>query len=247
MDSSRTPLQAAAEKGDMTLLERLRALGANTNEPPARMAGVTALQAASIKGYYGLVKRLLDLRADPNASGSGYQGRTALEGAAEHGRLDVVQLLLNSGVETCGNGRRQYVRAIQFAGRRGHPIAVKLLKSHRPWTEADQELLEDETLLDPDQTPEGIAKRRRKIDGRQVQATDDDETRECEDGDDETSDDKARKDDAEEPNLNRLPASTLEETRVVLRTDDETPGLPGDAIWAEAYENWSSEFPWVME
>ncbi|OBR04248.1 ankyrin repeat protein [Colletotrichum higginsianum IMI 349063] len=255
--SLRTPLQAAAERGDNTLLEKLRTLGANINEPPGKNAGVTALQAASIKGYYGLVKRLLDLQADPNAPGAAVSGRTALEGAAEHGRLDVVQLLLNSGVETCGSGRRQYVRAIEFARKECHHIVVKLLRSHRPWTEADQELLKDETLLQWDQTPEGIAKRREELEGHTAQAIDDDETTEyetseyedCDDeySDNETSDDEASKDDAEEASLNRLPASTLEETREVLRIDDETPGLPGDAIWAEAYENWSSEFPWSME
>ncbi|GJD03388.1 ankyrin repeat protein [Colletotrichum higginsianum] len=241
----------------MALLEKLRTLGANINEPPGKLFGVTALQAASIKGYYGLVKRLLDLQADPNAPGAAVHGRTALEGAAEHGRLDLVQLLLNSGVETSGSGRRQYVRAIEFARKEGHSIVVKLLESHRPWTEADQELLEDETLLHWDQTPKGIAKRRKKIEGRKAQATDDDETidygnresetSDYEESDEETSDDEASKDDAEEASLNRLPASALEETKEVLRIDDETPSVPGDAIWAEAYENWSSEFPWSME
>ncbi|KAK6218620.1 ankyrin repeat protein [Colletotrichum tabaci] len=253
----RTPLQAAVALGDTTLFERLITLGADINEPPAVHGGVTALQTASIKGYYGLVKRLLDLQADPNAPGAVISGRTALEGAAEHGRLDVVQLLLNSGVETCGSGRRQYIRAIEFARGKGYPIVVKLLRSHRPWTEADQELLEDETLLRLDQTLVWLAKLHRMLEGHMDQATDDYETTEYEtseyedseyeDGDNETSDAEASKDDAEEASLNRLPASTLEETREVLRIDDGTPGLPGDAIWAEAYENWSSEFPWSME
>ncbi|KAK2002748.1 ankyrin repeat protein, partial [Colletotrichum falcatum] len=155
----RTPIQAAAEQGDTVLFERLLILGADINAPPiTRNGGATALQLASIKGYFGLVGKMLDLHADPNAPGADMYGRTALEGAAEHGRLDVVQLLLNSGVQTCGDGRRQYVRAIGFARQEGHHAVVALLKSHRPWTEADQEVLEDNTLLHYDQTSEGIAK-----------------------------------------------------------------------------------------
>ncbi|TQN71840.1 Protein fem-1-like protein B [Colletotrichum shisoi] len=211
----------------LEIIQTLHRHGANINDPPARDGGVTALQVASIKGYYGLVKRLLDLQANPNAPGAAIFGRTALEGAAEYGRLDVVQLLLNSGVETCGSGRRQCVRAIEFARKEGHPILVKLLSSHRPWTEADQELLKDETLLNPDQTPEGIAERRGEVEGHVSQATDDDETggyetSECSDSDydgsddeiseDKISEDETSKDDAEEASLNRLPASTLEET-----------------------------------
>ncbi|KAK1566201.1 ankyrin repeat protein, partial [Colletotrichum navitas] len=155
----RSPIQVAAEQGDIALFEMLLRLGADINEPPiTNHGGLTALQAASIKGYFGLVSKILDLHADPNAPGAEIEGRTALEGAAEHGRLDVVQLLLNSGVQTCGDGRRRYVRAIEFARREGHHAVVTLLKSHRPWTEADQEVLEDKTLLYYNQSPEGIAK-----------------------------------------------------------------------------------------
>ncbi|EFQ25837.1 ankyrin repeat protein [Colletotrichum graminicola M1.001] len=159
VQGDRSPIQAAAEQGDIALFEMLLGLGADINESPiSNQAVVTALQAASIKGYFGLVSKMLDLHADPNAPGADIFGRTALEGAAEHGRLDVVQLPLNSGAQTCGNGRHQYIRAIEFAFQEGHHAVVTLLKSHRPWTEADQEVLEDKTLFCHKQTPEGIIK-----------------------------------------------------------------------------------------
>ncbi|KAK1981564.1 ankyrin repeat-containing domain protein [Colletotrichum cereale] len=254
----RTPIQAAAELGDITLFERLRTLGADINALPNPQGGVTALQVASIKGYFGLVGRLLELHADPNVPGAEIRGRTALEGAAEHGRLDVVQLLLNSGVETYGNGRRQYVRAIEFARQMGHHTAVTLLKSHRPWTEADQEVLEDETLLYFDQTPEGLAKWRKKLDDMRSSIQVEDEDCQAEEPMSEASEETRGlqlinsgsdicEDDPEEACITPLPSSTLEEIRETLRDSDDAPGLPGDAIWAEAYENMTSEYPWLLE
>lgn len=157
----KTALQAAAQKGDMDLLEKLICLGANINGPAYRDSGATALQVAAIRGFFGVVQKLLDLGANPNAPGAEEDGRTALEGAAEHGRLDVLQLLLNSGVETEGPGQRQYVRAIGFAREQGHHAAANLLRSHRPWTQADQEILEEDGLLHPDQSLEEIEKLRR--------------------------------------------------------------------------------------
>ncbi|KAF6828832.1 hypothetical protein CPLU01_08270 [Colletotrichum plurivorum] len=154
-----TALQRASRAGDMDPVDRLVRLGANINAPPSPYEGATALQAAAMRGLFGIVRKLLDLDADPSAPGAEIGGRTALEGAAEHGRLDVLQLLLNSGVETEGPGQRQYVRAIGFARRQGHCAAANLLRSHRPWTQDDQDILEEVDLLDWDQRPEEISKR----------------------------------------------------------------------------------------
>ncbi|GKT80328.1 ankyrin repeat protein [Colletotrichum tofieldiae] len=255
----RTPVQAAAEQGDIALLERLGRLGADINAPPrSSNGGVTALQAASIKGYFGLVSRLLALHADPNAPGAEINGRTAVEGAAERGRLDVVQLLLNPGVETYGSGRRQYIRAIEMAREEGHHAVIALLKAHRPWTEADQEILDEgiAVLLHYDQSPAGIAELRRNLDNILAQAAD--ETSREDEHSLTTStvasghqlkieSSESLDDDPEEAYINPLPSSTLEEIREALRDNNEAPGLPGDSIWAEAYENMSSEFSWLIE
>ncbi|WDK22947.1 ankyrin repeat protein [Colletotrichum graminicola] len=55
------------------------------------------------------------------------------------------------------------------------------------------------------------------------------------------------KDDPEDTHILSLPSSTLEEIRETLRDNCEAPGLPGDAIWAEFYENFSSEYPGLLE
>ncbi|KAK2043825.1 ankyrin [Colletotrichum somersetense] len=207
----RTPLQAAAEQGDITLFERLLALGADINAPPStNKGGATALQLASIKGYFGLVSRMLDLHADPNAPGAEINGRTALEGAAEHGRLDVVQ----------------------FYSIRGFKRTATV------------------------HTPEGIAKRLEELDRISAEVEDGD----CPDGgvaaeaSEETKDLGLIKEDSgihedslEEAYILSLPSSTMEEVRKTLKDSGGAPGLPGDAIWAEAYENFSSEYPWLLE
>lgn len=137
----RTPLQAAAEEGDLTIFDFILQRGANINAVAAHCGGATALQAACIAGYIGIAKTLIDLGADINAPRARKFGRTALEGAAEHGRIDILHLLLDQGVNTTGYGRLQYARSIAFAERERHPIAVRLLKSHRKWAEQDEILL----------------------------------------------------------------------------------------------------------
>ncbi|WYZ46774.1 hypothetical protein EsH8_IX_000999 [Colletotrichum jinshuiense] len=264
---SRSPVQVVAEKGDAILLERLVNLGADINLPPVtNYSGVTALQAASIKGYFGLVRRMLELGADPSVPGSELFGRTALEGAAEHGRLDVVQLLLNSGVETDGNERRQYVRAIAFASEEGHHTVATLLKSHRQWTEADQRILDEMGLLDHDQRPKAIARRQEGLyyDSNEESEEDPDQEHESSEtglqsydesseGFPEAADDEAEKESSgtheavrgEAPS-ERLPSSIMDEVRQSIERDYYgATEKPVDEIWAEAYEALSSEMPWL--
>ncbi|KAH0435719.1 hypothetical protein CcaCcLH18_04673 [Colletotrichum camelliae] len=159
--TDRLPLEEAVRGGHREIMERLLYLRVKVNNRPYCVGGVTALQAAAIEGYSGILRRLLELNADPNAPGAESWGRTALEGAAEHGRLDAIQILLSSGVKTLDSGRRQYVRAIAYARHHGHHAVVQLLKSHRPWEEADQRILDERNLLDEDQSPRKIAERQR--------------------------------------------------------------------------------------
>ncbi|KAK2737515.1 Ankyrin-1-like protein 2 [Colletotrichum kahawae] len=145
------------------MVEKLVEHGADVNAPPYGDRGATCIQWAAMRGTFGIVQKLLRIGADPNAPACDLRGRTALEGAAEQGRLDILQLLLDSGVQTQGRGRRQYVRAVRFALREGHYAAAALLKSHRPWTEVDDEIASERQLLHDDQSPRAIAKRGMRV------------------------------------------------------------------------------------
>jgi hypothetical protein len=150
----RTALQIAVESGNLAIVQILIAAGARVDDKPARKFGATALQLAAIQGSLVIAKILLDLGADVNARRCRRFGRTALEGAAEWGRLDMIQLFLSHGVRVEGKGRRQYIRAVKFAGNMGHHVIERLLMNYRQWSEEelrmlDEEDLDDEDLFDP--------------------------------------------------------------------------------------------------
>ncbi|KAF4869998.1 Ankyrin-3 [Colletotrichum siamense] len=137
----RSPLQMAAEIGNLDLIHLLLNAGADVNSPAAQSYGATALQIAAIKGHLGVAKILVDLGANVNAPGATDEGgRTALEGAAEHGRIDTIQYLLSQGVETNAKGRISYLRVIRYAELEGHMAAAKLLKTWREWAADDDAL-----------------------------------------------------------------------------------------------------------
>ena len=92
----RTPLQKAAEVGNLKIVQLLMTRGADVNAPPAVRGGATALQLAAIGGYIGIVVVLLDNGANVFASAARMNGRTALEGAAEHGQIDMIKVLFNA-------------------------------------------------------------------------------------------------------------------------------------------------------
>ncbi|KAF1828157.1 ankyrin, partial [Decorospora gaudefroyi] len=126
----RTALQAAAESGNIELVQVLLHAGAYVNAPAAKCAGATSLQVAALFGHVRVATILLNAGADANAHGALINGRTALEGAAEHGRIDMVQLLLNAGVDLWGNGNVQYERALQLASTNGHTAVKRLVEAH---------------------------------------------------------------------------------------------------------------------
>ncbi|KAK1589776.1 ankyrin repeat-containing domain protein [Colletotrichum navitas] len=251
-------IRATSRQGNLPLVEKLKNLGADINAP-AGVRGATALQYASIGGYFGLVRRLLEFQADPNALGAWCStGRTALEGAAEHGKLDVVQLLLNSGVKTVGSGRLQYVRAIRFAQSEGHHAVARLIKSHRPWEEADQRLYDDKKLLGCGhnyESDEGVDKETDEEYGSSRGTSEAEcevsgvpcevpgETFEVDDGKG-GDPDTAFGGDEELPGYPTLVPVGIEEG--LAHGVDEGLERPGDLIWTEAYETFISELPWLM-
>ncbi|KAH7109642.1 ankyrin repeat-containing domain protein [Dendryphion nanum] len=124
----RTALQAAAEIGDIYLVERLMDLGADVNAPACEDAGATALQLAAIGGYAGIATVLLEHGANSNADGATVKGRTALEGAAEHGRLDMVRMILNAN-EVQGVSAQTYGRAVELAEKEEHRVVADLIRA----------------------------------------------------------------------------------------------------------------------
>ena len=126
----RTPLQKAAELGDVEIVTLLINNGAEVNAPAAYAGGGTSLQLAAIGGYIPVACKLLNHKADVNAPGSKLNGRTALEGAAEHGRLDMIKLLLNAGAGSRCGDEEQVANAIALAREYGFFYICDLLESH---------------------------------------------------------------------------------------------------------------------
>ena len=144
----RTPLQKAAEVGDIKIVTLLINNGADVNAPAAHAGGGTSLQLAAIGGYISVACRLLNHKADVNAPGSKINGRTALEGAAEHGRLDMIRLLLNAGAGSRHGDEGQVANAIALARENQFYYICDLLESHfhrREGQDSGPEILLDDS------------------------------------------------------------------------------------------------------
>ena len=148
----RTPLQKAAELGDIEIVTLLINHGADVNAPAAFMAGGTSLQLAAIGGYIAVACKLLNHKAEVNAPGAKVHGRTALEGAAEHGRLDMIKLLLNAGAGSRRGVEGQVTSAIALARKNEFFHICDLLESHfhgRQGQDSGPEMLLDGSYDDP--------------------------------------------------------------------------------------------------
>ncbi|KAJ5717688.1 hypothetical protein N7488_003334 [Penicillium malachiteum] len=125
--SDQTPLQAAAGRGHLEVVERLLAAKADVNAPAGGSNGRTALQAAASGGHLEVVERLLVAKANVNTPAGGSNGRTALQAAASGGHLDVVERLLvaKANVNTPAGFRGR--TALQAAASGGHLDVVERL------------------------------------------------------------------------------------------------------------------------
>ena len=124
----KTPLQAASEGGNETIVGLLLEKGADVNAQPGSDNGSTALQAASGGGHETIVRLLLEKGADVNAPASSSNGRTALQAASEAGHETIVRLLLEKGAGVNVPAGHYHGRtALQAASEAGQETIVRLL------------------------------------------------------------------------------------------------------------------------
>ena len=102
----RTPVQAAAEKGNQAILRVLLeampdVLGfLSINQSPGPIGGRTALQGAAANGHVEMVEFLLALGADVHGPVAEQQGVTILEAAARSRNITVAHLIIAAGAAT---------------------------------------------------------------------------------------------------------------------------------------------------
>jgi ankyrin repeat protein len=93
-DCGVTVIQAAANTGDVRLVEELISLGAELNDPPGPIGGRTCLQLAAKRGDANMIQALLKFGAQVNAPGAIDSGKTALQAAFESGHSATFENLL---------------------------------------------------------------------------------------------------------------------------------------------------------
>ncbi|OCL09628.1 ankyrin, partial [Glonium stellatum] len=132
-EGARTPIQAAAESGNLSIVKELFNRGAEINFPPAVSFGRTALQAACCnkRPDMDLVEFLIDKGAEINAPAGIKGGLTALQGAAIRGHLGIALKLLDAGADVNAepadiDGRT----ALDGAAEHGRLDMVQLLLNH---------------------------------------------------------------------------------------------------------------------
>ncbi|KFY10522.1 hypothetical protein V492_04989 [Pseudogymnoascus sp. VKM F-4246] len=126
-----TPLQIAAERGSIKLVNLLLKKHASINADPRGIYGKTALQAATESRDYNLVKILIDAGADVNAQAGPDRGRTALQEAVFSGNIKLVELLIGYGADV--NAEPSPVKGqtcLQAAARTGSCEMIQILLKH---------------------------------------------------------------------------------------------------------------------
>ncbi|KAI1662045.1 hypothetical protein F4813DRAFT_384761 [Daldinia decipiens] len=157
----RTPLQKAAEVGDLAIVKFLLEHEVDVNAPPTTRSGGTALQFAAISGNCNVAAELLShgalLHTPPLSKAN---GRWPIEGAAENGRFHMIEYLwiakentfLPDGCET-GFEEKYCRRAMKLAERYGH-IACRDLIAEKAGLSIDDEEDDEEDDEDDEEDDE---------------------------------------------------------------------------------------------
>ncbi|GKT44465.1 ankyrin repeat and KH domain-containing protein mask [Colletotrichum spaethianum] len=130
----KTPLQVAAEVGNLEAVRLLLGHGADINALPGSEFGRTALQAAVYGSNYenipAIVELLLSFGADVNVSPAEKGGITALQGAAISGNITIAKTLLDQGANVnAGPAVEEGRTAIEGAAEHGRLDMVRFLIS----------------------------------------------------------------------------------------------------------------------
>jgi uncharacterized protein len=118
-----TALHLAAEREDVSLVQKLVAAGANA--AARNRYGVAPLSVAASTGNATVITSLLDAGADPKTAASG--GETALMAAARTGRVEAVKALLVRGADVNALETWRNQTALMWAAVEGHAEAISAL------------------------------------------------------------------------------------------------------------------------
>jgi uncharacterized protein len=119
-------LHWAVYHNDVTLIERLLALGADANA--RNDYGATPLSEAAVVGNAVVVKQLL--KAGAKADSANNDGQTPLMITARTSNLEVAKLLLDHGADVNARERWRGQTALMWAAAENQPEMVRLLIKH---------------------------------------------------------------------------------------------------------------------
>jgi ankyrin repeat protein len=119
-------LHWAVYHNDVSLIERLLALGADANAK--NDYGSTPLSEAAVVGNPAVVKKLL--KAGANVESANGDGQTALMITARTSNLDVAKLLLDHGANVKAREQWRGQTALMWAAAESQPEMVRLLIKH---------------------------------------------------------------------------------------------------------------------
>ena len=118
-----TPLHRAAQRNDLSGVERLIRAGADANAK--NRYGVTPLSLACVNGNAAIIERLLKAGADANSALP--EGETALMTAANTGNVAALKALLAQGANVNAVESTKGQTALMWAVHEGHAAAAEAL------------------------------------------------------------------------------------------------------------------------